>query len=45
MVNPVFITGAEAVCGLGNDLEECLRKWAKGGTGLSTGHAIEGDVQ
>ena len=42
MVNPVFITGAEAVCGLGNDLEECLRKWAKGGTGLSTGHAIEG---
>ena len=42
MVNPVFITGAEAVCGLGNDLEECLRKWAQGGTGLSTGSAIAG---
>ena len=42
MVNPVFITGAEAVCGLGNDLEECLRRWAQGGTGLSTGHAVAG---
>lgn len=39
---PVFITGAEAVCGLGNDLETCLRKWAQGGTGLSTGHEIAG---
>ena len=42
MVGPVFITGAEAVCGLGNDLEQCLGKWARGGVGLSTQHALVG---
>jgi 3-oxoacyl-(acyl-carrier-protein) synthase len=42
MVGPVFITGAEAVCGLGNDLEQCLGKWAQGGPGLSKGHALAG---
>jgi 3-oxoacyl-[acyl-carrier-protein] synthase II len=42
MVSPVFITGAEAVCGLGNNLAQCLGTWSLGGTGLSSGHAIAG---